>query len=237
MEQQDAFKSFAIIVAGGKGTRMGTETPKQFLLIGRYPILMHTLLRMNQASPEATLVVVLPSWHLEIWAKMLEAYPDFQVPHCVVAGGETRFHSVYNGLQEVLALNGSGQQAVVAVHDGVRPFVKPSVIQAAFQLAGQKGSGVVAVPLKDSIRAIQPEGGSQAANREAFRLVQTPQVFRLDWMQNAFNQPYSPLFTDCASVLEQAGFPIYLVEGNYENIKITTEEDLLICESFLKTGV
>jgi 2-C-methyl-D-erythritol 4-phosphate cytidylyltransferase len=122
----------------------------------------------------------------------------------------------------------------VAVHDGVRPLVSPDLIRRSYEEAERFGSAVTAVPLKDSLRKIDPEGQTTPADREAFRLVQTPQTFRIDWMRAAFDTEYDPFFTDCASVLEHGGFPVHLIEGNYQNLKITTPEDLLVAEAFLK---
>lgn len=174
------------------------------------------------------LVVVLPADQILGWQQLCAEH-GFTLPHQVVAGGTSRFASVKNGLA---AISGEG---VVAVHDGVRPFAPVSIIREAFTVAAEKGNAVVAVPLKESIRQIN-EKGSQALDRNQYRLVQTPQCFRLSLLRRAYQLPEEPAFTDDASVVERLGEPIYLVPGAYENLKITTPEDLLWAESFLQLG-
>ncbi len=220
-------KKYAIIVAGGKGLRMGKEIPKQFLPIAGVPILMRTIHTFYYFDPETTLILVLPAEQQEYWHTLCKEY-RFNIPVTIVNGGETRYHSVKNALSAV------HENGLVAVHDGVRPFVSREVLAHAYTSAAEKGSAVPVIPLTDSIRKINSEGKSETCNRSDYRLVQTPQVFKSEWLLQAYESPYSPDFTDDASVVEQCGFNIHLVDGNIRNIKITTPFDLLLAETFLK---
>ncbi len=217
----------AILVAGGTGTRMQSQVPKQFIAIGGQPILMHTIRRFYEYNPALHLVVVLPQNQIAKWQALCFTHV-FEIKHEVVAGGNTRFGSVKNGLAAITVPDG-----MVAVHDGVRPFVPVSVIREAFTLAAEKGNAVVAVPLKESIRQLF-KTKSKAVDRSQYRLVQTPQCFRLPLLRRAYELPEEPTFTDDASVVERFGQKINLVAGSYDNIKITTPEDLLWAEVFLK---
>ena len=189
---------------------------------------MRTLEAFRTYSEQLCILLVLPESQFNRWQTLCEHY-NFSLDYQLVAGGETRFHSVKNGLSCIEATEG-----LVAVHDGVRPFVSSELIRAGFEKAAQEGTAVTCVPLKDSARLVRSDGSNQAVDRAAYRLVQTPQTFRLDWMRRAFETTALPHFTDCASVLEHAGYPIHLLDGSYENIKITTPEDLLWAEAFLK---
>ena len=189
---------------------------------------MYTLEAFHAYSPSLSIRLVLPESQFAYWKKCCIEH-TFSLPHTLVAGGETRFHSVQNGLNSIEA-----EEGLVAVHDGVRPFISPTIIHNGFVEVQQHGSAVTCVPLKDSARRVEAGGQSVAVNRAAYRLVQTPQSFRLSWMRVAFRQPYNTAFTDCASVVEQAGYPIHLIEGAYENIKITTPDDLQWAVAFLK---
>lgn len=215
-----------IIVAGGSGSRMQSTLPKQFILLAGESILMHTIRQFYAYNPALETVVVLPEKELPFWQQQCEKL-QFEIPHKVVFGGATRFQSVKNGLAKV---EGKG---IVAVHDGVRPFVPKNVIAEAFKTAREKGNAVVAVALKDSIRQVT-ETGSQALDRSQFRLIQTPQCFTWDLLQKAYALPEETTFTDDASVVEKLGETINLTEGSYENIKITTPEDLLWAEVLLR---
>jgi 2-C-methyl-D-erythritol 4-phosphate cytidylyltransferase len=217
---------FAIIVAGGSGNRMGSKIPKQFLPIAGKPILMHTIERFLEVSPTIQVILVLPSHQMNDWHLLCDQH-DFYPAIITTNGGATRFQSVKNGLKCVRVKDG-----LVAVHDGVRPFVDVETIRQTYQIAAQDGAAVVAVAPKDSLRVVD-QTGNKAVDRTAYRIIQTPQIFRLDWMQKAFETEDKPFFTDCASVLEHAGYAITLVDGNYENIKITTPEDLVWAEAFL----
>ncbi|MCG8474904.1 MAG: 2-C-methyl-D-erythritol 4-phosphate cytidylyltransferase [Cytophagales bacterium] len=220
-------KKFVVIVAGGSGSRMKSDVPKQFLLLDGKPVLAHTLSRFEQTLSDAEIILVLPETQVGFWRKLCEIH-GVTTPHQVVNGGATRFQSVKNALDYL-----EGEKGLVAVHDGVRPFVPAGVIREAFETAEITGSAVVAVALKDSVRRLEA-GGSVPADRSQFRLVQTPQVFGLELLQQAYAQQESPLFTDDASVYEASGRKVSLVEGSYGNIKITTPEDLWFGEAILK---
>ncbi len=211
---------FAIIVAGGSGSRMKSDVPKQFLLLHGKPILQHTITRFLRLTPVPELIVVLPPRDRPTWEALCRQhgfYPDL----LLVDGGTTRFQSVQNGLNAIRSPDG-----LVAVHDGVRPFVSETIIHNSYETAGRTGSAVACVPVKDSVRQVNSTGNSSALDRASLRLVQTPQTFRLSEFRQAFQTPEQSFFTDCASVMEYAGFPITLIEGSYENRKITTPEDL-----------
>ena len=214
---------YAIIVAGGKGLRMGADLPKQFLPIGGKPVLMRTLEAFYAYNPAVRIVLVLPCDQQDYWQKLCREH-GFSLPHMVADGGETRFHSVRNGLRLVEA------PGWVAVHDGVRPFVSQEVIARCFRLAAEKRAVVPVVPVVETLRQIEGDS-SRTVSRDAYRLVQTPQVFDSALLKEAYAQPYTPAFTDDASVVEAMGVPVYLTEGNRENIKITTPFDLKVAEA------
>ena len=221
-------KKYAVIVAGGSGTRMSQSQPKQFLEIGGKPILLHALKAFNDFDSDISIIVVLPKEHLKTWKELCEKY-KFDTKHKVVEGGSSRFESSKKGLN---AISGSG---IVAIHDGARPLVSVQVISETFNQAGRQGNGVAAVPLKDSIRETM---GDQNRNveRDKYFAIQTPQAFQLDLIQKAFDHAdNSKKYTDDASVLEDLGEKIYLTAGSYENIKVTTPEDLVVAEAILKS--
>jgi 2-C-methyl-D-erythritol 4-phosphate cytidylyltransferase len=210
-----------IVVAGGSGTRMNASVPKQFLLLGNKPVLMHTLQALHKAAPDAPIVLVLPAHQREYWSVLCTEY-HFSIPHQVVIGGETRFHSVKNGLAF-----SSGD--FVAVHDGVRPLVSKETINRVFEAAYQNGAAVPAIAPNDSVRIINGME-SKAVERSNVALVQTPQCFKLSLIKKAFEQEYRKEFTDCASVLEAEGIAVSTVNGNEENIKITRQQDLILAD-------
>ena len=220
-------KHTILIVAGGRGTRMGGPQPKQFLELAGRPVLMHTLEAFDRWDASARLIVVLPEDQIDTWKRLCEAHVFGRI-HRVVAGGETRFHSVRNGLGAV-ASNG-----LIAVHDGVRPLVAPSVIAACFAAAADGGAAVPVVPVVESVREVDADGGSRPVDRTRLRMVQTPQVFRADVLRAAYCLPYDPRFTDDASVVEASGVAVRLVPGNRENIKLTTPMDLLLAEQLMR---
>ena len=220
-------KHTILIVAGGRGTRMGGPQPKQFLELAGRPVLMHTLEAFDRWDASARLIVVLPEDQIDTWKRLCEAHVFSRI-HRVVAGGETRFHSVRNGLGAV-ASNG-----LIAVHDGVRPLVAPSVIAACFAAAADGGAAVPVVPVVESVREVDADGGSRPVDRTRLRVVQTPQVFRADVLRAAYCLPYDPRFTDDASVVEASGVAVRLVPGNRENIKLTTPMDLLLAEQLMR---
>lgn len=214
-------KAYAIIVAGGKGLRMGGEVPKQFLPINGKPILMHTIEVFRKALDGIEIILVLPADQHEYWQKLCQDY-NFCSPELIAKGGETRFHSVKNGL----AFLPDDEDAVVGIHDGVRPFVSKETIQRCYAAAAGGRAVVPVVPVVETIRQILPDGMSITRPRDEYRLVQTPQTFPLVMLKKAYEQSYSETFTDDASVVEAMGEEILMVEGNRENIKITTPSDL-----------
>ena len=214
---------YAIIVAGGIGSRMKSEVPKQFLLLNGIPILMHTI----RAFEKYHIILVLPKNQQTYWSQLCLTY-NFKISHQVVNGGASRFQSVKNGLENISA------PGLVAIHDGVRPLVKADSIRLSFELALKHGNAIASVPLKDSIREIV-SGTNRAKDRSNYQLTQTPQTFDIDLIKKAYLKQESPLFTDDASVLENDGQSIHLFEGSSSNIKITTAEDLIIAEALLNS--
>ncbi len=219
-------KAYAVIVAGGKGLRMGGDVPKQFLPIGGKPVLMHTIEAFRRALDDVEIVLVLPADQHDYWQKLCKDY-KFHSPELIAKGGETRFHSVKNGL----ALLPNDLEAVVGVHDGVRPFVSKETIRRCFAAAAEGKAVVPVVAVVETVRQILPDGKSVTRPRDEYRLVQTPQTFPLALLKEAYQQPFSDAFTDDASVVEALGKDIVMIEGNRENIKITTPSDLRIAES------
>ncbi|MCC8143549.1 MAG: 2-C-methyl-D-erythritol 4-phosphate cytidylyltransferase [Tannerellaceae bacterium] len=217
-------KKYVLIVAGGKGLRMGNDLPKQFIPLHGKPVLIHTLEAFHNWDPGVEIILVIPKEQQDYW-QMLCREIGCKVPHTIAPGGETRFHSVKNGLQHVKA------PGLVAVHDGVRPFVSPEVITNCFEEAGRANAAIPVIPMIDSIREVTA-GGSRPADRNRFVAVQTPQVFRSQVLLEAYRQPYQETFTDDASVVEAMGIPVSTVDGNRENIKITTPFDLTIAKAF-----
>lgn len=215
----------AIIVAGGRGERMNTDIPKQFLEIQGKPILMYTLEAFHRFDAAIQLILVLPAAQIDLWEALCIKH-NFILHHRIVEGGSARFYSVKNGLAVVKS------PALVAIHDGVRPLVSLETIARCFYAAEKFDAAVPVVDLVDSIRYLTGVG-SQSVDRTAYKLVQTPQIFDAELLKKAYNQDFSVLFTDDASVVEATGKQIQLVEGNRENIKITTEFDLKIAETFM----
>lgn len=230
---------YAIIVAGGKGLRMGGELPKQFISVNGKPVLMRTLEAFVAADASVKIILVLPKDHQPFWQSLCREY-HFTVPHSIANGGPTRFHSVKNGLETVPP---DVDDALVAVHDGVRPFVAPEVINRCFSEAEACGAVVPVVEVVDTLRQLDDKPladkmlhtASHTVSRSNYRIVQTPQTFRLSILREAYTQEYNELFTDDASVVEALGYDIMLVEGNRENIKITTPFDLAVAKSLTQT--
>lgn len=215
---------YIIIVAGGKGLRMGSDIPKQFLPIGGKPVLMRTLERFRQYSPSLQIILVLPKAQQDYWQKLCKEYA-FDIDYQLADGGETRFHSVQNGLAKIP----DNAQGVVGVHDGVRPFPSIDVIRNCYETAREKKAVIPVIPVVETVRHLKGDT-SVTVPRNDYRLVQTPQTFDIQLLKEANRQPYNEGFTDDASVVETFGFNITLVEGNRENIKITTPYDLKIAE-------
>lgn len=218
---------YAIIVAGGKGERMGENIPKQFLELNGKPILMHTIEKFYQTFQNLTIILALPENQFDFWEELCYKYGFTNIPHEIVAGGKMRFHSVQNALAKV------NEEGIVAVHDGVRPLVSSKTIVACFEMAQKFGIAIPVVDLVDSIRYVS-KTENKAVNRSCYKSVQTPQCFKTSLIKQAYLQPYSESFTDDASVVEAIGEKICLVEGNKENIKITSPEDLVVATTYLK---
>lgn len=220
-------KKYAIIVAGGSGQRMQSAVPKQFLLLQGKPVLYHSISAFYLADPQTEIIIVLPADQFDYWNSLISDLPV--VPHRLIAGGISRFHSSQNAIQSI------SEEGIVAIHDGVRPLIEPDLISASFHEAISKGNAVLAVASKDSVRFFSTENNRfEHLNREAIRLIQTPQIFTSKDLKLAFKQEYSEDFTDDARVVESIGIKINLVEGSYKNIKITTPEDLDIAEILMK---
>lgn len=211
-----------VIVAGGAGLRMGAELPKQFLSLGGLPILFRTLQRFFEYSEQLQLIVVAPSNHFETIQNLKKEF-QFNIPFRLTEGGATRFLSVKNGLALVEA-------HLVGIHDAVRPLVSNKTIDTAFKIASEKGNAIPAVPVVDSLREVK-ENINSAVNRDTFKIIQTPQVFKTELIKKAFATAKGNNFSDDATVLESYGHSINLTEGNRENIKITTPADLKIAEA------
>jgi len=212
-----------IIVAGGKGLRMGGDIPKQFLPVGGKPILMRTIDRFLKYDAGMQVVLVLPESQQDYWRSLCEQY-HFVQPYTLANGGETRFHSVKNGLAKV-----APDATLIGVHDGVRPFVSLETIRATYDEATRSEAVVPVVEVVETVRHLA-DGKSVTVPRSDYRLVQTPQVFSASLLRAAYEQPYTDFFTDDASVVERFGHAVTLVPGNRENIKITTPFDLRVAE-------
>jgi 2-C-methyl-D-erythritol 4-phosphate cytidylyltransferase len=222
------FNNYAIIVAGGSGSRMQSAVPKQFLLLNGLPVLMHTLLAFYNSTSEPHLILVLPAGYHEHWEQLCATH-QFTIPHQLVNGGETRFHSVKNGLDMVP----DNEDAIIAVQDAVRPLTSVTIIDHAYQHAAKHGNAVTAVKSRDSVRQLKGNT-SIHLNREDIYLIQTPQTFQSAQLKNAYRQDYHTKFTDDASVVEETGIKINLVNGDHQNIKITFPEDIAIAELLLR---
>ena len=235
---------YVIIVAGGKGLRMGSDIPKQFLPIGGKPVLMRTLERFREYSADLQIILVLPEAQQAYWQQLCEEY-HFDVTYTLANGGQTRFHSVQNGLAKVP----DDAEGVVGVHDGVRPFPAVEVIKNCYETARTAKAVIPVIPVVETVRELKELTGtgtmSSAQNsgvtvssvtvpRDKYRLVQTPQTFDIQLLKAANRQPYNDGFTDDASVVESYGHAITLVEGNRENIKITTPYDIIVAEALCK---
>jgi 2-C-methyl-D-erythritol 4-phosphate cytidylyltransferase len=216
---------YAILVSGGLGKRMQTHLPKQFLEVAGKAVLIHTFERFHSWDKNIKFILVLPEQYFETWHKIVQEQ-NFQIPHLLVAGGKERFFSVKNGLDKI------DTDGLVAIHDGVRPLVHHDVINNAFKIAQSLGNAIPAIGLKESVRLISKEE-NKAFDRAKIKIIQTPQVFEISKIKQAYQQAFQSSFTDDASVLEAMGWKINLIEGNPENIKITQALDLKIAELFL----
>ncbi|MDF1672172.1 MAG: 2-C-methyl-D-erythritol 4-phosphate cytidylyltransferase [Vicingaceae bacterium] len=219
---------YAIIVAGGKGERMGENTPKQFLELKGKPILMHTIEKFRTTFQNIEIILALPENQIDFWEELCVLHHFPFSPKRVVKGGKTRFESVKNALTQVT------ESSVVAIHDGVRPLVSSETLNSCFDAAIEKGNAIPVVDVIDSLRHVsKQEGTNNAVTRSCYKAVQTPQCFNSELILKAYQQGFNPAFTDDASVVEKMGETINLVDGNTENIKITTQQDLLLAEALL----
>jgi 2-C-methyl-D-erythritol 4-phosphate cytidylyltransferase len=215
-----------IIVAGGSGKRMGAPLPKQFMLLKGRPLLCWTIEVFHRYDASMPIVVVLPEQHIPIWKSLCIGH-NFHVAHEAVVGGEERFHSVRNGLAQVK------HDGLVAVHDGVRPLVSVEVIDRCFRAAEEHGAAIPVVSITSSVREVNGDM-SKALDRSRLRAVQTPQCFSVPLLRKAFELPFDPAFTDEATLVERLGVRVLLVPGEDRNIKVTTPEDLLLAEAFMR---
>ena len=225
-------RTIAIIVAGGSGTRFGAQLPKQFLELAGRPILMRTIEAFGEScetgDTSLDVIVTLPADQMDLWKQLCEKYA-FSLPHRVVAGGETRWHSVKNALA---AVGDIADVDVIAVHDGVRPLATAGLIGRVLDAARRDGAAIPVVPLNDSVRQVAGDT-SHALDRSSLRAVQTPQAFDARLLLDAYHQPFEPTFTDDASVVERAGHRVTLVDGDPVNLKITRPMDLALAEYLL----
>lgn len=219
-------KRYAIIVAGGSGSRMNTALPKQFMLLDGMPVLYYPLKKFYEAGVE--IILVLPEQHLSLW-EQLKTEHAIAIPHTIASGGVTRSESVYNGLMCVA----DDTDSLTGVHDAVRAMISAELINKLYDVANEKGNAVPVIPLNDSIRKLEGNKNS-AVNRTDYRIVQTPQVFKTNELVRAFQSSASKNFTDEASLMESLGYSINIVEGEQENLKITYPNDILVAESLLK---
>lgn len=218
-------KKFVLLVAGGRGSRMKGAGPKQFLELNKLPVLMHTFKAFEKYDPEMEFILVLPANLMNSWTDLCKQH-NFNINHQLGKGGETRFHSVKNGLDLI------NEEGIVFIHDGVRPLVSLQTIQNCFEMAFEKGNALPIVSVTESLRYVEGENNN-TVDRSKYFLVQTPQTFKTELIKKAYQTPFSNFFTDDASVLENMGETICPVLGNRENIKITYPEDLIVAQSFL----
>jgi len=219
-------KKFAVIVAGGSGSRMKSEIPKQFMELCGKPVLMHTIEVFHSFDKESSIILVLPDSQKNFWAELCKKHL-FSVPHLIVSGGQTRFDSVKNGLSKI------DEEGIVFIHDGVRPLVSLLTIEKCHQMALKNGNAIPVLHITESLRK-RKDHQSVSVDRTLYLSVQTPQTFRSNQILKAYEQDFDAAYTDDASVAEKAGFPIFMVDGNRENIKITTPEDLIIADAFMR---
>ena len=222
-------KKIAIIVAGGTGTRMGGKIPKQFIEINSKPVIIYSFEAFYHYDRSIRFILALHPDYSSMWKKIIKKYPDYSNLE-VVAGGKTRFHSVRNAVQIIR------EEALIAVHDAVRPLVSINTISRCFEIAGINGCAVPCMEISESLRELEADG-SRPVDRNKIRTIQTPQVFRSDILIQAYSQRYSVKYTDDSTVVENAGYKITLTEGNRHNIKITTKEDLIFFTALLQSGL
>jgi len=219
-------KKYAIIVAGGTGTRMQGEVPKQFMLLCGKPVILYSIEAFITFDPAIQIILVIHPDYIELWEKLVAEF-KISVPFQLAEGGKTRFDSVKNGLKLI------DSAGFVAIHDAARPVIDKGFLQQIFSAAEQKGSAVPGIALNDTIRRIDGDTSHQL-DRTFLRAIQTPQIFRISELQRAYQQLYQPIFTDDASVMQSAGFPVHLANGRSGNIKITHYQDIALAEVLLE---
>lgn len=221
-------EKYVLIVAGGKGLRMKSELPKQFIEINNKPVLMHTFDAFSSIGNINHFILVLAAEYISYWQELCEKH-RFKTEHTIIEGGPKRYHSVKSGLSLIQT------NSLVAIHDAVRPFISKNIINNGFDIAARKGNAIPAVTINESIRKISGSL-SKSVNREKYKIVQTPQFFQSALIKKAYEQAFNEMFTDDANMLESSGKQIYLIEGDIKNIKITHPEDLVYAESLLKSS-
>jgi len=225
---------YAIIVAGGSGSRMKSDLPKQFLLLEDRPVVMHTLEKFANSKSKPQLILVLHPDMFSVWEDLCRNH-HFEIPHSVIAGGYTRFQSVRNGIDYIAKQQpGLLENTLIAIHDAARPVVTPTIIDSCYEQTTRFQATVLAVRSTNSVRQGN-DVENKAVDRENIWIVQTPQTFRGDLLHEAFLQEELPSFTDDASVVEKLGYNIHLIPGDYRNIKITFPEDIAIAQFYLNS--
>jgi len=214
-----------IIVAGGKGERMGNNIPKQFLLLNGYPVLMHTINKFYTFDDALHIILVLPKNEINTWNELCKQY-NYSVNHAIVEGGKTRYHSVKN------ALKNAPDEGLIAIHDGVRPLVNHKTIKNCYETAAKKSNAIPVSQVFSSMR-MDTSNDYQYVDRNQLKMVQTPQIFENSLIKKAYQQHLNITITDDGQLIELMGYKIHMVEGNPENIKITTPIDLMIAETLL----
>jgi len=220
-------KKYAIIVAGGTGTRMNSDVPKQFMLLNGKPVIQYSVEAFYSFDASIQIILVIHPEFRAYWENLTHTF-NITIPHAIVPGGETRFDSVKNGL---MTIDGNG---FIAIHDAARPLINARFVETVFNTAKKYGSAMPGIVLHDTIRMIDNDNSHQL-DRTLLRAMQTPQVFKVTELKQAYNQSYQPVFTDDASVMQSAGFPLHLMDGSAVNIKITNPHDLDVAEVLLKS--
>jgi 2-C-methyl-D-erythritol 4-phosphate cytidylyltransferase len=224
---------YVIIVSGGLGSRMESSLPKQFHQLNGLPILMHSITAFHRDDQSIKIILVINKTHQKLWEDLCIQY-TFNIPYKLVYGGESRFHSVKNGLDFIFEQESSLKDVLIGIHDGVRPVISQEVINRVYKAAENNGSAIPAVKSRDSIRVLKAHEANQSIDRHSVLLIQTPQVFKANLLQEAYKHSFQESFTDDASVIEKSGYPIHLVEGDIRNIKITYPTDIEIAAIWLK---
>ncbi len=222
-------KNTVIIVGGGMGLRMNNTLPKQFMEINHRPLLFYTIERFYHFDQNISIILVLPETYHIYWNKWCKKY-SFQIPHHLVAGGEARYHSVKNGLSM------TERKSLIAIHDAVRPFITTDFLQKAFETAAKNGSAVPVLNVNETVRQISDTSSTILPRKEIYT-VQTPQIFKAEWIYKGYEQPYTKDITDDAILVEKAGYNLTFMEGLRYNIKITFPEDMLLAEAWLKNDI